>query len=304
VPADLAEYGRDFLQNKVDYYKVLIRFYFEDGTIKWITDSAVPVVSDGKVVASVGIMMDVTQMKKTEMELREMNAAKDKFFSIIAHDLRNPFNSLTGLSEFMIQNIDSLDKERITKFTKNIYQSSKDIFELITNLLQWSRIQTGRIQFDPVLGSLYILSESNVNLVQAQAMKKNVTIRNNIGPDLQVYGDKNMIDLILRNLLTNAIKYSHPGSEIRLEAERQADEACISVIDRGVGMSREKIDKLFKIEEQVSEVGTANESGTGLGLILVADFIAMHMGKIDVESEAGKGTTVSFTLPLSDERFR
>jgi len=252
------------------------------------------------------IIQDVTdrlkaqnELKESQEKLTELNATKDKFFSIIAHDLKNPFSSIWGFSDLLINNYDSYDKEKIIRFIKNIKSSSQNTYKLLENLLVWSMSQTGKIEFSPIKFNVYNVIFEEISLSENLSFAKNININYNIDKNINVIADRNMISTVLRNLITNAIKYTNKNGEITITAENLNQFIKISISDNGIGISQEIIDKLFNISNKQSMPGTEREQGTGLGLILCKEFIEKHEGKIWAESEIDKGSTFSFTLPFS-----
>lgn len=238
-------------------------------------------------------------LSESETQLKETNNSKDKFFSIISHDLRSPFTSIIGFAEVMLEDLDTLSKEEIKEFTGSIYKSSKNIQNLLENLLQWSRVQTGRIEFNPIKFNLNNLVNDVVALFQVNAARKKINLLNDFEKDYEIIADKFMIDTVLRNLVSNAIKFTKQGGEIKIDITEKDEEEHIevSVSDNGVGMKEEIISKLFKIDEHVTTKGTEKEKGTGLGLILCKEFIEKHDGKIWAESTLAEGSKFKFTLP-------
>jgi signal transduction histidine kinase/nitrogen regulatory protein PII-like uncharacterized protein len=230
-------------------------------------------------------------------QLQELNATKDKFFSIIAHDLRNPFNGILGISELLVSSGDSFTHKEITSMIKMIHESSQNAFDLLENLLEWSKANTGKIDFNPETFMLDKSVNEVVSLVENLSKQKNIVLNYQIAENLNVFADRNMINTILRNLITNAIKFTHTNGEINVIAERQSNEIMVHVRDTGVGISEVEIDKLFKISEKTTSRGTKDEKGTGLGLLLCKEFVEKHGGKIWVESQLGKGSDFIFTLP-------
>lgn len=231
-------------------------------------------------------------------ELKNLNATKDKFFSIISHDLRNPFSNLLGLSRQLSEDLDSYTPEELRERIKLIEESSKRGYELLENLLEWSMSQRGNIKFNPLRLNLSDVINESVSILENQVKVKNINIITEVNGDLSVYADYNMLKVVLRNLITNAIKYSHPdGSVIVRAAIKNENEVEISVKDKGVGIPEDEIAKLFRIDTKYTTPGTSNEFGTGLGLILCKEFIEKHNGKISVESNVSSGSIFRFTLP-------
>lgn len=241
---------------------------------------------------------------KTEAELRMLNATKDKFFSIIAHDLKNPFNSLLGFSDLLKNDYDNFDKEEIKRFIHIMHDSSKTGFDLLENLLQWSRSQTGRIAFIPVEVNVRDVLLGCVDLLESSARKKQITIYHDIPENIRITGDIEMLSTVFRNLISNAIKFTSIGGSIKVKAKLNARYTEIIIVDTGVGISNEKINDLFRIDKQVSTFGTANEKGTGLGLVLCKEFIDKHNGKIKVVSEPKNGSEFKVFLPLESKNNR
>ncbi|MBK8944024.1 MAG: PAS domain S-box protein [Ignavibacteriae bacterium] len=239
----------------------------------------------------------------SETRLKELNASKDKFFSIISHDLRSPLTSIIGFAEVMIEDLETLSKEEIKEFTNSIYKSSKNVQNLLENLLQWSRIQTGRIEFNPINFEINNLINDVIALYQVNAARKKITLVNLLEKQYKVNADKFMIDTVLRNLVSNAIKFTPQGGTIKINVEKlDENNLTISIIDSGVGIKEEIIEKLFKIDSHITTKGTDKEKGTGLGLILCKEFVEKHQGKIWVESKFEEGSEFKFTLPLKNEQ--
>jgi signal transduction histidine kinase len=237
------------------------------------------------------------QLEIYSLELQKINASKDKFFSIIAHDLKGPFNSLIGFNDLLIEDIQSESNENIKEYSTIIHQTIHKTYNLLINLLEWARSQTDGIEFFP---ELFFISESVneiISLLNPQANKKGITIIKKISDELKIFGDSNMLVTVIRNLISNAIKYSNNNGEITISAFIKNDLTQISVSDTGVGISPEKLGKLFLVEHTSSTLGTSEEKGTGLGLILCKEFIEKHSGKIWAESVEGKGSIFHFTIP-------
>lgn len=231
--------------------------------------------------------------------LNELNATKDKFFSIVSHDLRSPFTAITGLTELLVENLQKEDliNKKINHYAELIRGSSHNALNLLGNLTEWSRLQTDRMKFNPNELDLVLIINDVVELINIIAMQKSITINKVVPIHLKVKADKEMISLVIRNLISNAIKFTNPGGTIHISAWEKGKEVVLEVCDTGIGMKKEIIDKLFRIEENVTTPGTQREPGTGLGLILVKEFISLHGGQVCVESEVGKCTRFSVSLP-------
>ncbi|HYG04558.1 MAG TPA: ATP-binding protein [Chryseosolibacter sp.] len=238
-------------------------------------------------------------VKEQNLQLQELNATKDKFFSIISHDLKGPLNSLTSFSGLLINHTDSLSKEEIQVLAKDLDKSLKNLFALLENLLEWSRSQTGNIEFHPEAFDLADLLKINQQLLQMQASSKNISIVNLNDRPLPVTVHKHSVNTVIRNLVSNAIKFTGAGGKVSLSVKDDENFLRVSVADNGVGISPAVMEKLFRIDSKVTTKGTAEEKGTGLGLILCKEFIEKNGGRIWVESEIGKGTVFHFTVPKS-----
>jgi signal transduction histidine kinase len=267
----------------------------------WLNVTALPLPKFDQIIIAYS---DITKKKQQETlikihneQLKELNATKDKFFSLIAHDLKSPFNSIIGFSELLTNHLNDYNPEKIIEFANLIRLSSRHAYELLKNLLEWARTQTGRIAYRP--GKLYLkpLIEEVIESLQSNAFEKNIKVLPVITNNPIAEGDRYMIGSVLRNLISNAIKFTHKNGIIRIKTITLNDEIQVSIIDPGVGIKPEIIQKLFKISEQASTSGTNNEKGTGLGLIICKDFIDKHGGRIWVESQPGKGSVFHFTLP-------
>ena len=242
---------------------------------------------------------DLTPRKKLENQLVEMNATKDKFFSIIAHDLKSPFNSIIGFSSLLKEEPLNLEKHEIVQFAGAIHKTATGTLHLLENLLDWSLMQQGRIFFEPKEADLSNIAHEIVEQKLNQAIAKRIEIVNLIPKNLMVTVDENMFKAVFRNLVENTIKFTLPGGKVEINAQNAGNNILVSVTDDGVGIKTENIEKLFKIETGFSTPGTRNEKGTGLGLILCREFIEKHNGKIWVESTEGKGSTFYFIIPRS-----
>ena len=230
-------------------------------------------------------------------ELQLLNQTKDKFFSIIAHDLKNPFITILGFSELLHTDFNELSDEEKLYYIEEMKKSAETSHNLLQNLLQWSRSQTGRIDFNPADISIDELIFQNIVLLTPTAERKNISINYTADKNNHVFADNDMIDTVIRNLISNAIKFTNRDGKISISTDSTGPLLKVSVKDNGTGMSKEVKEKLFRLDVNQSTAGTDNETGTGLGLILCKEFIQKNGGTISVESEEGSGTTFSIMLP-------
>jgi signal transduction histidine kinase len=238
------------------------------------------------------------KLRHTQRELREANAAKDKFFSIIAHDLRSPFTALVGMSQYLADGIENLDADTAKEFLQGMHTSSKNAYNLLENLLEWSRVQTGRMPMEPERIDAAEILKENLSLLEVNINNKELEVDNQLGATEPVWADPNAVQTIFRNLLSNAIKFTPQGGTISLFSRHLEDMAAFTVKDTGVGMDEATREGLFRIDVRHSSKGTNKEKGSGLGLILCREFVERNGGDITVESEPGRGTMFTFTLPL------
>lgn len=244
------------------------------------------------------IQAQSSELEKSNEQLKVLNDTKDRFFSIIAHDLRNPFHAVKGLSEVLLMNYDKIAPEKAKKYIDLIHSSSASGSSLLENLLNWSRSQTGNIAFEPETFDLHELLKQTFSLLDTEANRKNIQLKQTVNPQTYIFADINMLSTIFRNLVFNAIKFTPDGGSIVISSVQQPQQVIISVKDTGIGISKESQEKLFNIHTNFSTAGTQNEQGTGLGLILCKEFVERHGGKIWVESEKGNGCEFKFSLPL------
>ncbi|MCK9220603.1 MAG: PAS domain-containing sensor histidine kinase [Bacteroidales bacterium] len=255
--------------------------------------------------AILGVVTDITDRKTVELmlikqaeELKDLNATKDKFFSIIAHDLKNPFNTILGFIGVLKNEYQELDDTEIQKYINTISISAERAYNLLENLLLWARTQTGTIEFLPEVFNLQNNLWDTIQLLEDMAKKKSISITYTIPDHCFVFADKNMIDTIIRNLLSNAIKFTPKDGNIHISVVVRNDLMEISVKDSGVGIPSVTIDSIFKMDQKISTLGTEKEKGSGLGLLLCKEFVERHGGKIWVKSKSGKGSVFTFTIPV------
>lgn len=243
------------------------------------------------------------QLRNSKEQLKASLAAKDKFFSVIAHDLISPFQGFMSLTKYLSSNINQLSTKDIQELATALNKSAINLHKLLENLLNWSRIQRGKIKYTPEFVDLFQIVELNVSLSSATADAKKITLHNELNSDIIVFSDLNILNTILRNLISNAIKFTNYGGNIWIGCKPIDDNYVeLYVKDDGVGMDEATLDNLFKIDSYNSTLGTANEVGTGLGLVLCKEFAEINHSSIRVESELEKGSTFFVTLPLKDLR--
>ena len=231
-------------------------------------------------------------------DLAKANATKDKFFSIIAHDLKNSFNGLLGYSNILLSDFDTFNDSDKINMISAIKQVSENTYKLLQNLLDWARVQTGVITYTPDILLMASLLQDEYGVQKRLSEQKNISMQLITDDSIHVVADQNMISTVVRNLISNAVKYTKDGGKITISLSKEGDMAVVSVKDTGIGMSPENVEKLFKVNENFKTFGTNNEEGTGLGLILCRDFIEMNNGRIEVKSEINVGTETLFRLPL------
>jgi two-component system, sensor histidine kinase and response regulator len=241
---------------------------------------------------------DTTKLKQQEKKLKDLMNAKDRIFSIIAHDLKSPFYSLIGFSELLIKNLNSYNKEKIENQLKTINKTAKQTYNLLEDLLLWSKSQAGKLNYEPQQISLHQICNEIVAQYKEQAMIKEIDLNYFFEDEIFISADKDMLKTILRNLLSNAIKFTHKGGQINIYTEKDNQNATITVSDNGVGIEKEDLTNFWELSRKIIKTGTTGEKGGGLGLMVCKEFVEKQNGKIWVESEAGKGSDFKFTLPL------
>jgi len=251
----------------------------------------------GKLSGITVVARDITERKHSEEQLHKLNTTKDTFFSILAHDLKNPFTSLHSMSETMIGSYENLEEEDKLLMLKNIHKSAKQIFNLLENLLTWSNSQRGRIDCNPEKFNLSRLVQVNVNLHKLPAEKKGLLLTMDMPDDMLAFGDREMINTVIRNLINNAVKFTNKGGKVEVGILDKIKSWEIVIRDTGIGISSENVLKLFRIDEKYRSVGTAGETGTGLGLVLCKEFIDQNGGKIWCVTKEGSGSEFHFTIP-------
>ncbi len=281
---------------------------WRDGTVTWVSSTKIPLQNEkGETIGTFGISRDITNKKEIEEklktyteELKQLNANKDRFFSILAHDLRSPFTALLGYSDIISTDYKSLSEDELVEFAGNINMVAKNVYGLLENLLDWSRIQTGRIEFKPEAINFPGIGKNVIKLFDDSAKNKTITLSLECEEEDTLFADENMLNTVLRNLVSNAIKFTRPGGEIKIKLQHFNEHfAQVSVIDNGVGISDKDKIKLFDLSISFTTTGTSKEVGTGLGLILCKELVEKNGGKIWVESKQGEGSSFNFTIPLT-----
>ena len=229
-------------------------------------------------------------------ELKEINASKDKFFSIIAHDLKSPFHGLLGLTRMIAEEYNTMSKDEIKNYLKVIKESTESTYKLIENLLEWSRLESGKIKYNPALQNMFMIVEDTRILLNQNARLKNINLKNKVSHQSFIWGDDAMLQSLVQNLISNAIKFTPNGGSIEVLEKQQDDFIEYTISDSGVGIKEKDLDKLFRIDVSFSTKGTQQEKGTGLGLILCKEIVNIHGGNIKVTSKIGAGTKIIFTL--------
>ncbi|MCX6281238.1 MAG: PAS domain-containing sensor histidine kinase [Bacteroidetes bacterium] len=284
----------------------IFRLKKKDGSEIWVEDHGRHVLDDkGGILYHEGSLRDVTERKLAENEielkneeLQRLNAEKDKLLSIIAHDLRSPFNSLLGFTEMLVEELPSLSKDEIQKIAVSMRKSTTSLYALLENLLEWSRLQRGLIPYNPEVFPLRHKLAETIEVLMESANKKGISISYDIPADMEVYADRNMFEVIIRNLTSNAIKFTYEQGKVILSAGSMPDSSVkISITDTGIGMNEAMITNLFRFDENTNRKGTSHEPSTGLGLIICREFIEKHGGTLQVVSEENKGSTFTLTLP-------
>ncbi len=293
------------IQNSAEFE---LRIINKLGNVVWIRNKINLVRSaDGIIIKVYGLISDITlrkmaqdELKKSTDNLIKLNETKDRFISIISHDLRTPFSSILGFTDLLL-NDDGLNEEEKRQYIEFIRESSQSMLLLVNSLLDWTRIQTGRIKFEPEKSDANKLVENSINTLIGTAIQKNIEVRSEVEEDLFVFADKGLLLQVFNNLISNAIKFTRSGGSIKISG-RPADQIRFyefRVKDTGTGIKKENLDKLFNVDTKFSSEGTAGEKGTGLGLSLVKEIIEKHGGEIRVESEYGSGTEFIFTIPVA-----
>lgn len=278
-------------------------FVHKDGSNIPVILHSTPIIENNKPIGFRGFFMDISERKNAELTIQkqnaklvELNAAKDKLFSIIAHDLKSPFNVILGFSNLLFSNIDRFNKEKIHKIASTLNNAAIQTNKLLENLLDWSRFQRGLVNVNLTSCNFKVIAFELELLYFELAKNKLITIQNNIIDNIIVKCDEDITKAILRNLISNAIKFTNKGGKISMDYEKNEDFVTFSITDNGVGIDKKRLPYLFDLSQNSITSGTDYEKGTGLGLILCKELVEIQGGKIWIDSEIGKGTKISFTL--------
>lgn len=290
-------------------------FSDKDSKEHWSQTNISPIFnSENEITNLVLIDSDITDLKKAEehiraqnaeitaqsLELQNLNTTKNKLFSIIGHDLKNPLSSIIGFSELLQNSNSSITQDKVKKYSEIIHSTSRSAYQLLENLLDWARMQTDQLKVNPAIINLNLLIDEITPLQKAAALEKKIQLVNRINTNLHVLADRNMLNTIVRNLTSNAIKYSEEGGKVTFSATLKNDEVRLTIEDTGIGMTRETMKNLFLPGKAQSTPGTSGETGTGLGLIVSKEFVERNNGRLEVESTPGNGTTFTIILPAKE----
>ncbi len=277
-----------------------LRLVRADGGYAWVhLASSSAREHNGKPVCRM-VISDISKRKQVEEQLQRVVAEKDKLFAIIAHDLRSPLIGFVGVARLLANNGAEWSPDKLQNVFLSMKDSSETLFYLLENLLEWSTLQRGELKYEPVELDGEDLVKDNKVLAQTLAYQKSVTLQCEVPRGLKVFADRNMLNTVLRNLISNAVKFSNPGGNVTIAAKQGTDTVTISVRDNGIGMDQDVIDHIFSIDHKTSHPGTRGEKGFGLGLSLCKEFVEKLGGQIRVESHPGQGSKFSVTLPLSE----
>lgn len=287
-----------------------------EGNEIWSQTNISPILDDNKEITNLILIdSDITDLKEAESkikkqhleiekqakELENTNATKDRLFSIIAHDLKNPFHSIMGFTDLLMDKHREIEPDKLHEFLEMISSSTHSAYQLLENLLEWARTQTDSTKYSPATFHLKELVEEINSLVELHASNKNIMLKVSIDEDLEVYADRNMLHTVIRNIVSNAVKYTGENGKVTLSAETDSNTTRISIIDDGIGMPDSRIKTMFQLDHVNSTAGTSGETGTGLGLIVSYEFMKKNRGTIDVKSTPGKGSTFILTLPALNQ---
>lgn len=278
---------------------------YEAGAVDFLSKPFVPEILLSKVRVFIDLYQQRQALQEANLILTSLNADKDRFFSIISHDLRSPFNALLGNAQFLAGSIDKLDRQDIRDMSQSIYRSAQGVFNLLNSLLVWARLQQdGGMPYCPEAVELRNVAGEALAVLEQAAVQKKINLSNTIEPGCWVQADRSMLETVVRNLVSNALKFTPAGGQVIVSgyqngAQDSSSVIKVSVQDTGIGMSLADVEKLFKINSSHSTPGTEKEPGSGLGLIICKDMVERNGGQISILSQVGQGTTVEFTVPVA-----
>jgi signal transduction histidine kinase len=276
---------------------------FSDQTSRWIDSISTAIYASFFIYLIIRFLLNQYNIERSKAELNrnkliQINADKDRFISILSHDLKSPFNTLLGFSGVLVEDLHKLSMAQIEDIAIDINKSAKTTYNLLEEILVWARAQQNKIPFSPQNLNLLNVCKDSIEVLEQNAVSKNIKINCTVDSQIKVFADSDMIKVVLRNLLSNAIKFTNKSGSIFIEANSNHEDIIISVSENGIGITPENLSMLFSISQVLTTTGTANEQGTGLGLLLCKDFVEKHGGRIWAESEPGKGSKFSFTMPV------
>ncbi len=311
-PAVIKQMKKFYADKKKNSLRIEYRIFQSNGSSIWI-ENHINVKRDenGKINKIFGIVGDISlrkkaeeEMEKTAVELKSVNAAKDKFISIISHDLRTPFSSVLGFTDIIL-NDPEIEPETSRQYIGFIRESATNMLSMVNSLLDWTRLQTGRMNYEPSDISAYAVVSQVTEMLKGAAIQKDISLKNEVSPSINIYADKNLIIQLFNNLVSNAIKFTPRGGMVSISCKPDpaGDKLQFEVRDSGIGIPADVIDKLFRVDSKTTTAGTEGERGSGLGLKICKEIVVMHGGNIHVESTEGKGTSFNFTLPASPNKI-
>ncbi len=288
------------LNNEVEFYKSVHRILSKNGEYKWILDRGKVIEYSplGKPLRMIGTHTDLTERIELEQELLKLNADKDRFMRILSHDLRSPFNAILGFADLLLSNIEKYSVAKIKNHLSIIYKAALSTYNLLEDLLLWSKSQAGKLVFEPREFLIHQLIEDQIQQQSMPAKNKNITLIYHKNAPLSIFVDENMVKTILRNLISNAIKFTQPTGKVEIFYQKELSFVRISIKDNGIGIEEDDVLKLWDLSNMFTTPGTDEETGSGLGLILCKEFVEKHGGEIWVKSQVNVGSTFEFTLPL------
>jgi signal transduction histidine kinase len=291
----------------IQFFRPDLIINFQSETDRWIDNIITVIYTSYSIYLIISFIhknytLERLKAEKSEIKLNQLNADKDRFISILGHDLKSPFTNLLGLSELLTEDIKKLDIGEIETLAKQINKTAHNTYNLLEDILKWAGAQQGKIPFKPQILNLRNICNDIFETLRPNADTKNITVNYSAPDVINVFADSDMLKTIIRNLVSNAIKFTNNGGHISITAEKNSENVIISISDNGIGITQDNLKKLFDISEVLTTKGTAGESGTGLGLLLCKEFVGKHNGKIWVESEIGKGSDFKFSLPTSVEQ--